>query len=108
MARKCYDSLAPAAQQLRYKCPGGEAVESAPNAAVNRLLTSRDFSRCVSDGENIHLARLYVVDEKVRAFQDFSDPFNPKLRDHPSGQWKFGNLLGTPRQTVNNPQGVLR
>jgi len=62
----------------------------------------------MDDGEHIHLVGLDVVDDAAGAFQDFSNLLKFELWHNTAGQREFGDLLGSPRQTVNDAQTVLR
>jgi len=69
---------------------------------VRTLVAERDFLRRMDDGQHIHLVRLDVVNDPVRAFQDFSNLRDLKLGDDAPRQGEFGDLLGAPGQTVND------
>jgi hypothetical protein len=58
---------------------------AARNATGDALFVFRDFLSRVDDGEHIHLVRFDVVDEAVRAFENFTNLSVLELGDDAPG-----------------------
>jgi hypothetical protein len=61
----------------------------------------------MNDSDNVQLVGFDVVDDPVRAFQDFSYLRKIDLRDDAARLWKYSDLLGASGEAVNDSQGVL-
>ena len=62
----------------------------------------------MNDSNNVQLVGFDVIDDSVRAFQNF--PYLRKIdfRDDAARLWKRSDLLGASGKAINNSQGVLR
>ena len=63
--------------------------------------------RSVDDSDNVHLVGCDVIDDSVRAFQNFRYLREFNFRDDTSGLGKSADLLGAYGQAVNDSQGIL-
>ncbi len=63
--------------------------------------------RSMNDSDNVQLVGFHVIDNPVRAFQDFPYLREIDFWDDAARLWKCGNLLGASGEAINDPQGVL-
>ena len=73
----------------------------------SRLCGPRCLLQSVNHSDNVHLVGLDVIDDSVRALQNFPYLRELDFRDDAAGLGKGADLLGTSGETVNDSQGVL-
>lgn len=61
----------------------------------------------MNDSDNVQLVRFDVIDNPVRAFENFPYLREIDFWDDEARLWKCGNLLGALGEAINDPQGVF-